>query len=111
VTNEWLEILPQQFPFSFGEYTCQTCSRTYDHWLATQYVQVLRKETTWEIYRAIQAAKGTAESKKAIMAGAMLVLDMKEGDELWEWDAGDGETGLAIIRGGNVVASQIAPIF
>jgi hypothetical protein len=106
-----IEALPQQFPFSFGEYTCRACLRTYDQWLRTQDAQVLREKTTWDRYCAIHAAGGTAASKKAIKVGAMFIeTEMNEGDELWDWDAGDGQTGLAIVRDGKVRASWSAPI-
>jgi hypothetical protein len=106
-----IEALPQQFPFSFGEYTCRTCLRTYDQWLATQDAQVLRQRTTWESYCATHALRGTAASKKALKVGAMFIeTEMNEGDELWDWDAGDGQTGLAIVRDGKVRASWSAPI-
>lgn len=107
----WHTALDNSFRFSFGDYICPECSLALDEWIKHHDCQVLRRQTTWELYRATHESEATPAVRKAIKAGTIAIGDtMKDGDELWETDYGDGMTGLAIVRDGKMKAWWSAPI-
>ncbi len=110
-TDDWHTALTDSFPFSFGSYLCPDCVSALETWISNHDCEILRRKTTWESYRTAHASKTTRKFTKALKVGAMVIeTDMMEGDELWEWDGGDGITGLAIVRDGKMKTSWHAPL-
>ncbi len=107
----WHAELAESFPFSFGAHVCPACSLALAEWIKHHDCHILRRKTTWELYRATHESKATPAVLKAIKAGTIAIDDtMTDGDELWETDHGDGMTGLAIVRDGKIKAWWSAPI-
>lgn len=102
-------------PFGFGSWTvsCLQCVQQLTNWIAKHPndCRVLRRRTTLEEYIANCPCHDDPKFRTAIM-NAQLAMEgaIKEGDEIWEWDAGDGDSGLAIVRDGKMTTAWRAPI-
>jgi hypothetical protein len=120
-TPEYGQALHTLFPLAASRYfVCRQCRFDRQRWISEhdELCRILRRRTTYEAYcdrlldditnpkdreRIRREAKPRIEKKAAEIAA-----QMRQGDELWEWDGGgwhslSGRGGVAIVRAGKVV--------
>jgi hypothetical protein len=100
-----------EFPYSYGYYFCSDCIEARDKWIAEHDCQLLRRKTSWDEYCATHGGKTAPEYKKALKIFTTLIEpELRDGDELWEWDDGVRYCGLAIVRDGELCQSWQTPL-
>ncbi len=103
--------MKNEIPFSFGRQLCSQCIDDSKQWIRTHDTSILRRRTTWTNYLKEHAHDESPRfARLRALVDGSIKNEMQEGDELWEYDAGLGATGLAILRNGIRIKAWSAPI-
>lgn len=111
MSAELSAAISQLFQFTVGRLVCPDCISARDVWISQHDCSILRRKTTWEEYVAAHGTKTTPAFIRALKSGKRFIeSEMRDGEELWEWDNGTGITGLAIVQDEERRISWNAPL-
>ena len=114
-TPELDSYISDRCPFYSGGWavSCSQCNQELNDWISNHPddCRILRRRTTLREYIANCPCQEDPRFKSAMRKAELAINgELKDDDEIWEWDAGRGSTGLAIVREGKMRTSWSAPI-